>query len=442
MQQPNYKLRVYYKLNDDHYVTYDMNNKEIIKGSHYSIPADELGDKKFKPRYFKLLPPFTETEEDLIAFSEQLLVWVQQIKDTISYNYFSSTSHSSAIYKFYTHSCIKGKQMNYKSEQKIDITESSWIESCCNAPLRYCQPGTYDTCYGVDFKAFYGTILGTMDVPISQKCGVEKNLSDDKEFEKVAPMAGFYRVLITSNDSGFLKVFKFSKKHTYTHYSIMQARACKKRGMDVDIQLIHDDKPNAYQYASNDIVKSNQIFKRWYEELLKVKDAHPKNGLIKSLLSSTWGNLSQKFTFYFTDDEINQLNLQVGTIDQIHTQFYITDMRLVHGTCVNTLVDRHQLYKYSLARMKPFLLSKGRMICGNIALIKIDKVIRIQTDGLVFSKYFKEVNDTRKDFKSYPKLVAEAKTSGKIKWIHENAYINFTTKTKHGRIKQEDDEEL
>jgi hypothetical protein len=49
------------------------------------------------------------------------------------------------------------------------------------------------------------------------------------------------------------------------------------------IELIIDDKPNAYIYPPG--VRSSSIFGVWVDKLSKIKMKYPKNKLIKHLLS-------------------------------------------------------------------------------------------------------------------------------------------------------------
>ena len=102
-----------------------------------------------------------------------------------------------------------------------------------------------------------------------------------------------------SNDERFNKVWSYSKKHTYTNYSLAFAFRCKKLGFKVDINLI-DEPNNAYIYGKvgpidgpTGVIRSSGLFGSWYNPLSKLRESLPNNKLAKMLMSSLGGRLFQ-----------------------------------------------------------------------------------------------------------------------------------------------------
>jgi hypothetical protein len=198
----------------------------------------------------------------------------------------------------------------------IDSIEYEWIEACNNAGLNYCAPGKYD-CYGYDYSSQYPSILASEQFQIATKKGIQKTITTLAKLE-----VGFYKVRIISDDIRFKKVFGFSKKHVYTHTSLMFALMCKnKEGYNIDIELIKEDN-NCYIYESK--TKGSNIFGKWFKYMFELKEKYPESKLlIKLITSSLWGRLCEFNRLFKTDEEIVEQNLDVSLkYDKSH-KYYI-----------------------------------------------------------------------------------------------------------------------
>lgn len=92
-------------------------------------------------------------------------------------------------------------------------------------------------------------------------------------------------MLINSNDERFNKVFNYSKKHVYTHTSLLFAITCRdKYNYNVNIELVQKvDK--CYIYGKNkkdNITKGSIIFGKWFRYLFALKEKFPDNKLVKT----------------------------------------------------------------------------------------------------------------------------------------------------------------
>eukprot|EP01040_Poterioochromonas_malhamensis_P009169 gene9169-9942_t len=205
-----------------------------------------------------------------------------------------------------------------------------------------------------------------------------------------------------------------------------------KNGLDINIELVKDGQPNAYIYGfkvSDGIHKSRKIFGTLYRTLIEAKNKYPNNQLVKFLSSSNWGFICRFNEINKTIDEIVEEDIKF-TRDKFDTNadYYISD----HNGKYYTLVNIKKPFKFNIARIKPFLLSMGRVITGNVAFLHFDDLVRIHTDGIVFDEEHDEIMSA---FKSYPKLLKENKTMGLIDWQTCNDYHNFNTNESHGKYK-------
>ena len=157
----------------------------------------------------------------------------------------------------------------------------------------------------------------------------------------------------------------------------------------------------------------SDIFGSWYDILNKVKSQYPKNKLIKHLLSSIWGHLSRTNKITKTYDEIIAEGLNIGRTAK--TQYLIEDRHIYNDKEYYVLVDRDDPYKFPL-RLKSFITSYGRNHISQVALLDIDNVIRIQTDGTIFNKPTTMIDE---------RFISEDKTTGKIDWQHVNKGIKL-----------------
>ena len=216
---------------------------------------------------------------------------------------------------------------------------------------------------------------------------------------------GFYRVKITSSHKHATKLFAFSPGDVYNNISLSHAQELEEEyGFKID--LIIDDKPNAYIYPPG--VRSSSIFGVWVDKLSKIKMKYPKNKLIKHLLSSLWGTLSQSNNIIKTWDEIQEEGLKIGMGNSF--DYKIIDYKAEKD--YYKLQCMAEPYRHNI-RLKSFLTAYGRVKIAEVAQTNLNSCIRIHTDGIVFNKPMKD---------KFIGLIKEDKTTGKINWKGVNCY--------------------
>jgi hypothetical protein len=171
-------------------------------------------------------------------------------------------------------------------------------------------------------------------------------------------------------------------------------------------QTIHN---NAYIYKLDNQTSGNKIFDRWYNTILVLKKEYPKNILIKMMSSSLWGHLQISNIKYLPEEEAEKLDIGMNGTEDYHIVNYVYKE---DGKSYYKLRDNKKPYKYNI-RLKPFITAMGRIKTAKVALMNLDKVIRIHTDGVVFSEPQEFYIDN---------FIPENKTTGLIHFKNINNY--------------------
>ena len=392
---------VYYKLNNHTFRAW--NSKKEICYNIITLPNDISN--------FYLSKGYDPTDEDLKRYGQDLYLASEELKTTklISFDYIEPLNAKNG--KIYSRSHFSNietvfkmlSKNKYEHHEPISNTEYNWFERCYNAGLQYTDVGTFD-CYGYDFKNYYGSILASKDFKIPNKEGRERKLN------KLPPKiwTGFYNVKITSNDPNIKKIFAFSQENVYTSIDVKFALELKKTyNIDINIELITDVEFNSYIYPLDTLEPSNKIFDKWYNTIVQLKIEFPKNILLKMLSSSLWGHLSKFNKKTFSEKEYDEMDDEDWIVDKI---FFTKDINKFYK-----LINRTKPYYYNL-RLKPFITAFGRVKTAKIALLNIDDVLRIHTDGIVFNK--------EQTFK-IDNLISEDKTTNKIRLANINTYFHI-----------------
>ena len=395
-----------YKNDNNTFTLYSNATKQITTVSYKDLPM------KYNYDMLNISKSFEATQKDLIKFANLFEQWTDELRDNDIYtiDWTSMWMNKNVIIQAFKQ-ISEGITADY---EKIDITEANWMHKTYNAGIIFGAPGLYES-YGYDYSFFYPKIMASPTFKFPTKRGTEINIDFIPEFNLVK--VGFYQVKITSKNDNAKKIFAFSKYDTYTHSSLLFAMMNKEY---FNIELIQDDKPNAYVY--NDIITGDKVFGKWYETLIKLRERFPNNKLIKTLGSSLWGQLSAKNAINKTFEQIEKDNMDVGLTDK--SRYKIIDEGGFLDNEYFKLLDTQNPYKYNV-RLKCFLTAFGRNKTGRLALKDIDNVIRIHTDGVAFKQpqEFDKILDRTRDITT---IHEEDKTTGLIYFKNCNNYTNIT----------------
>jgi hypothetical protein len=410
---------IYYKQTDGMARVYNVKTKEF-NTIHF---ADLYQIKK---RY-AMLTGYQANDKELLRFCKDFKIWISEIKenDIFKFDYLKYSSHETVCVDMFKKLC-HGK---YEDMEDIDDIEYKYIEACNNAGVTYCNKGKHQ-CFGYDYSSQYPSILATEHFHIPTKRGKEQTIKELPNYPKV----GFYKVCIASQDSKFNKIWNYSAAHVYTNYSIAFAKKCQKEGYRVDINLV-DCENNCYIYGDlekttdevkNGVIKCSKVFCKWYRYLFELKKTFPKNKLVKFMTSSLWGRLCEYNRLMKTEDELekNQLDF-VLDYDPNHKYYVRAITYSSKRECdVYELIESKRPYRFNIARIKPFLISKSRALVGAVAMEYIDDVVRIHTDNVTFNKEHDDVVD--KFTTKAMTLSKEEKTTGLIRFRGVATYRNYT----------------
>ena len=399
-----------YNYNEETYdvtdkIPYDINNFYLTK--KYSITHEEK-QKLTHEEYTKLLEiKLQQYAVKLYSDRNELLHSTVLRKE---FDYFEKfvgiqinyQNHAKNIYRMFL------KLTSYKLNEipKITKRERYYIESTQNCGLTYLREKGKFQCYGYDFSMNYPNMMCDMNIPVNE--GKEYKITDLPETLQY----GFYKVKITSTDDDFCSIFRFNDNSIYTHYDVEFAMSIAQKNKDKDISIsLIDDEYNCYLYDDEDIVRGSKIFYPWLKVMKQLKKEMPKNDLIKMLSSFIWGHLCQCNVINVTEDDLLEGDYDFSTDDDC--KYQIIDVINKKNYKLFKLIDHDKQYYKTNLRLKSFLTSYGRVKITNIAIPYMNDVLRICTDGIVFTK------DHRINVDGF---INEAKTTGKIKWSNINTY--------------------
>ena len=349
---------------------------------------------------FHLFQGYEATDEGLVKYKADFDKWCNELlnNSVLDIDYKKNYSHHSSVEMTFKRLCV-GK---YEPFEDIDRTEARWIESTHNGGLTYCTPETHQS-FGYDFSSFYPRNMADYNFIFPTKKGKEQFITELPDDFKL----GFYRVKITSDHKHATKLFSFSKNNVYTNITLKHAQElCD--DYNFKMELIVDDKPNAYIYDKG--IKGHSVFGTWLNKLLLIKKQFPKNKLVKHLLSSVWGTLTRynKITKKYEDIEAEKLKICLTD----KADYKILDYIWTNDQEFYTLQCMDKPYKMNF-RLKSFLTAFGRVKTARIAEEDLDSCVRIHTDCVIFNKEMKFYFDH---------LLPEEKTTGLINWINVNNY--------------------
>ena len=259
--------------------------------------------------------------------------------------------------------------------QHIGQIEADWINESSTGAITFARvyegPGFY-----YDVKSMYPSIMKSTQVfPI--KAGEFKTITEAELFTNVNFFTyGIYKCnILQSNDDNINKLFRFNKKRFYTHIDLTNALS-----LGLTIKLIEDGTANFLYYARDKCLAGSELFTEFVDILFALKESKIKRA--KSILNILWGALSEKNT--------STIHTTANKKDKI--QFLKPDCKIIsvrpynhNETIIETANNNHQ-YKTGFARLKPFLIARGRALIAKTMLPYKNNIYRCHTDGFICSE--------------------------------------------------------
>lgn len=255
----------------------------------------------------------------------------------------------------------------------ILLFETKVIESCYNAALMWAIPYTgYG--YKYDICSQYPSILRSthMSWPIGQGQLHTLKQSDvkDMKFFKY----GIFHVKILNPD---YRLFRTSQSHWYTHICLTRAIL----ELKYDFEVIDDGEPNWLTFTK--YINGAKLFGPFIDYLFPFKkDGHK---YVKKYINVLAGALCKT----------NIISVNVGDTNRIiyEDRSIMTQMPLGRNlddmystkTCID-IVRSDKLYENDFARMKPFLVARGRYLISKIIEKNLDICVHVHTDSVILKK--------------------------------------------------------
>ena len=251
---------------------------------------------------------------------------------------------------------------SYKPPQaeKILDYEATILEYCKNGPLRFGKPYK-GIAYKADFVSEYPSILRSDHMQFPYKQGELKTLTLD-EFNKLKYFTyGIYHIKIKNMDRRLMT--ENDTKDWYTHIDLNRAKELK-----YELELVEEE-DNWLTYDGC-LINGSKLFGKCIDYLFGFKVQ--KFEWAKELINPLWGALCQKNvlcveTIYKQD---NVLSIQRNDTK------YLT---------YNIIKSYDEYYETDWARIKPFLVAKGRYNISKVIEKNLENLVYTHTDGCVFS---------------------------------------------------------
>jgi hypothetical protein len=186
---------------------------------------------------------------------------------------------------------------------------------------------------------------------------------------------GFFRCKIEYVKS---MAFKYNQYNWYTFEYILFARE-----LNLNVELIKDTKPNAIIYTRDMCKTGRQCFGEYVDYLYPLRKYDDISPRIKSFLACIWGAFSEQDTFTLftskTEETVIYENKDIVSILPGKDGSY-------KGMRIDINLNNESNFIYDWARIKPFLLSCGRIKIGKIIQPYEKYIKRVHTDGFISSR--------------------------------------------------------
>jgi len=163
-------------------------------------------------------------------------------------------------------------------------------------------------------------------------------------------------------------------------------------------------------YDSECLVTGFSVFNCWYNRMLELKQQFPKNPLVKNLGSTSWGELQDSNVIIRSEKEIIEQKLNIGF--GYDKEYHVKKITIKDEGDIYKLVPTSNIYKYNF-RFKAFITDYARIKIAKVALLDINNVIRIQTDGIVYDKPLD---------RKIQNFVLEEDKTGTFEWFNVNSW--------------------
>jgi hypothetical protein len=356
------------KLNKTNEVeTYDGKTTEIISSDKYNATRKELkyGDWLICESNTKLNYSLLQEYNEFIETANRLK---KETKGLINLFKFGNKASvvAKSIFDLFTKTIVA---------EPIKQDEAEWLEKARQGALVWVTNEYNGEAYEYDFNSFYPSIQSNRRSKFPFKRGEFKRMQKEEFNNLDYYQYGIYRANVTNPNSipNIKKLFKFNKENYYTYIDLTVAKR-----LNLNIELIEDSNPNALIYGTDSLVSGRQLFGKFVDYMFALKKS--KVPFAKDILNVLWGALCEKRTI--------ALRATIGNEDVIiHEGKTIQGIVPYNDNTTKVIIFQNEMtYQTNYARIKPFILARGRERIGTQMEPHLEHIIRCHTDGFLSLK--------------------------------------------------------
>ena len=231
---------------------------------------------------------------------------------------------------------------------------------------KYTGPG-----YKYDIISMYPSILTSpqFSIPTGPPQEIQLTKREFMDHKNSYFRYGIYACLIDVKNK---MLFRENKNNLYTHIDLNRA---KELGYNIEIIEGQD---NFFCYSKS-LTNGHKVFGNFVKTVYDLKKQNVTGA--KNLINCLWGKLCESRKCKFRGSEFDaKLNTAAGDIT---INFFDDDDK--GEVDVKVEIETNNFYT-SFARLKPFLLARGRYIASKLIEKYVDKVVMVHTDGFILTE--------------------------------------------------------
>ena len=258
------------------------------------------------------------------------------------------------------------------------------------------EPGVFTNCNSFDYNSHYPSIYLKPDFRFPVRQGKYEEFTDEKNLS--LDELAFYNIHVETEKVGH--VFKKNSSNVYTNYDL---QALKHHNIAYKFT-----EKRRYVYEASSCISTRFFLKKTIDKLFEMKKKG--NVYAKEIMNSIWGTMSQLYLI--------KCNMNSPTYSDLRNTNEVYEFHPIAKYVEFYSVKRP--FKFSLSRIKPFILSRARLdISKAVKKVKDEgyEIIRIHTDCVVcnmsssaFDKKVAPISDNMGDFKVELKKIDPKKT--------------------------------
>ena len=368
------EIMVYDKKHEKHHV------KVFVRNKYAKITKDQFKQWRSNLKYTQDAPVMIVNDnkkQTLKEFSKEIIAAADELKSKTNglvNMYITGRYSKTALHYYFTH-CFN--KLNLTIEP-IKFEEAIWIDKASTGAYIYAKQCKNVKAYSYDYVSYYPSIMKDNKMLFPIKQGEFKTLTQE-EFNKLTFFQyGIFRATVKKSNDEIDKLFMFKSrdvpKQYYTHIELTLAK-----DLGLQINIIEDGDPNFLYYKRDSLVSGKVLFGEYIDYFYALKNQNVKGA--KKIMNCLWGALGES--------NLKTIPYNIFEEDDLHGNNQVVEMIATNeeGTeGFQKVVDPDKYFEYDLARIKPFLLAKGRKKISETIKPYVNNLLYAHTDSLIVDK--------------------------------------------------------